>query len=162
MLPVREPQQLVRIQGSTFVEFLKRHVTFDVFPREVYERFRDHNDVFADTFAFHDLERPEVSIDGRTESFGQVQLVSGNFFPALGVNTIIGRGITPDEDRVSNPVAVISYGYWKRRFALDRSVIRKKVAVNNVVLEIIGVTPARFSLISPDTAPDLWAPLAMQ
>src|SRR5258708_24082616 len=78
MLPVREPQQLVRIQGTTFVEFLKRHVTFEGFPREVYERFRAHNDVFADTFAFHDLERPEVSIDGRTDSFGQVQLVSGN------------------------------------------------------------------------------------
>jgi predicted permease len=162
MLPVSEPQQLVRIQGTTFVAFLKRQVNFDVFPREVYERFRDHNDVFADTFAFHDLERPEVSIDGRIESFGQVQLVSGNFFPALGVNAIIGRGITPDEDRVANPVAVISYGYWKRRFAFDSSVIGKKVTVNNVVLEIIGVTPARFFGISPDTAPDLWAPLSMQ
>ena len=162
MLPVRDPAQLVRIQGATYVEFLKLHVTFDVFPRTVYEHFRDHNQVFTDMFAFHDLDRPEIAIDGRTEGFGQVQLVSGNFFPALGVNAIVGRSITADEDRAANPVAVISYGYWKRRFALDRSVIGKKVTVNNVVLEVIGVTPARFFGISPDAAPDLWAPLRMQ
>src|SRR5258708_3612030 len=164
MLPVRDPEQLVRIQGEAFVEFLKMHVTFDVFPRAVYEHFRDHNQLFADTFAFHDLDRPEIIVDGRNQGFGQIQLVSGNFFPTLGVNAIIGRVITPDEDRASgaSPVAVISYGYWKRRFAFDRSVIGKKVTVNSVVLEIMGVASPSFFGISPDVAPDLWAPLAMQ
>ncbi len=162
MLPVRDPEQLVRIQGAQYKEFLKAYVTFERFPRAMYEHFRDHNEVFADTFAFHDLARPEIAMDGRTESFGQVQLVSGNFFPALGVSAIVGRRITTDEDWAAEPVAVISYGYWKRRFALDRSVIGKKVTVNNVVLEIIGVTPARFFGISPDAAPEIWAPLRMQ
>src|SRR5258708_6122080 len=111
MLPVRDPEQLVRIQGAQYKEFLKAYVTFERFPRAMYEHFRDHNEVFADTFAFHALPRPEIAMDGRTESFGQVQLVSGNFFPALGVSAIVGRRITTDEDWAAEPFAVVIYGY---------------------------------------------------
>jgi predicted permease len=158
MLPVAKPEQLVRLEGTTYSGFLKTTITFDVFPRAVYELFRDHNGVFADVFAFHDLDRPEIGMDGRTEGFGSVQLVSGNFFSALGVNAILGRVVVEDDDSV----AVIGYGYWKRRFASDGSAIGKKIVVNNAILEITGVAPPRFFGISPDAAPDLWAPLSIQ
>jgi predicted permease len=158
MLPVRDPAQLVRVQGVAHSEFLRTNITFDAFPIAIYDLFRDHNNVFSSIMAFGDLDRPEVKIDGQSEGFGEVQLVSGNFFSGLGVDAALGRVIDSD---AASPVAVISYGYWKRRFALDPSVIGRKIAVNNVALEIVGVTPPRFFGVSPDAAPDVWVPLAL-
>jgi predicted permease len=158
MLPVRDPQQLVRVQGTTFVPFLKTTISFDSFPQPVYERFRDHSTVFSDALAFYDVDRPEFGIDGHSEGFGTVQLVSDNFFATLGVDAIVGRTIGPNDAGA----AVISNGYWKRRFAADRAVIGKKIAVNDVILEIAGVAHPSFFGVSPDESPDLWAPLSLQ
>ena len=103
MLPVRDPSQLVRVQGTAYSEFFKASSTFDTFPYVFYEQFRDHNAVFSDLVAFDDLDRPEVSINGLSEGFGEVQLVSGNFFTGLGVDAVLGRVIVNND----GPVAVI-------------------------------------------------------
>jgi len=159
MLPVRDPAQLVRVEGTVYSDFLRTTLPIDRFPRSVYEHFRDHNAVFTEMFAFSDLDRPELSVGGQTEGSGGVELVSGSFFSALGVGVALGRGIDTD---LESPAAVISYGYWKRRFALDPSIIGKKISVNNIALDIIGVAQPRFFGVSRDSAPDLWVPLAMR
>ena len=53
------------------------------------------------------------------------QLVSGNFFDALGVRPVLGRGFLPEEDRTPNthPVVVFSHNFWQRRFAGDPSIV---------------------------------------
>jgi predicted permease len=91
-------------------------------------------------------------------------LVSGNYFQVLGVGAVLGRTLTPDDDKLAgaHPVAMISYGYWKRRFALDTSILGTTIRVNRTPLTVIGVAPPEFFGIEPGNAPDIWAPLMMQ
>jgi predicted permease len=77
----------------------------------------------------------------------QARRVSATFFPILGVNPILGRNFTPDEDRRgANPTALISEGLWKRKFGRDPNVIGKRLIVAGRGRTIIGVIPASFRL----------------
>jgi macrolide transport system ATP-binding/permease protein len=163
-LPVQDPERLVQIQAVFRNEAFKLNKTTQSFSRRTFEYFRDRNQVFADTFAFDSLERPDVTVDGGAEYTRGVDLVSGNYFSALGVNAILGRVLTLEEDKTpgAHPVAVISYGYWKRRFGLNPAILGKNISVNDVSFSIIGVAPPRFFGLSPESAPDLWLPTMMQ
>jgi predicted permease len=77
----------------------------------------------------------------------RAQRVSANFFPILGVNPILGRNFTSEEDRRgASPTALISEGLWKRKFASDRNVIGQRLIVAGQPRTIIGVIPASFRL----------------
>jgi len=92
------------------------------------------------------------STDGSITGVGQpenvrAQRVSANFFPILGVNPILGRNFTSEEDRRgASPTALISEGLWKRKFASDRNVIGQRLIVAGQPRTIIGVIPASFRL----------------
>src|SRR5206468_12644168 len=75
-----------------------------------------------------------------------------------------GRTFTAEEDRIpgSDPVLVISYGYWQRRFSADSTVIGRKVRLNNYPFTIIGVAPPGFFGEVVGDRPDIWAPMMMQ
>jgi predicted permease len=156
-LPVMEPERLV--------EFVRAHSTGQVttFPYPEYEKYRDENKVCSGIVATFFLNRVIMQIDGQPE-VGSGLLASGNYFSVLGVNPILGRPLTPDDDRVpgAHPVAVISYGFWDRRFSKDPSILGKSIIVNNTPLEIIGVTPRRFFGARLGNAPDITAPIMMQ
>ena len=77
----------------------------------------------------------------------QAERVSANFFPILGVNPILGRNFTSEEDRRgASPTALISEGLWKRKFASDQNVIGQRLIVAGQPRTIIGVIPASFRL----------------
>jgi predicted permease len=77
----------------------------------------------------------------------QARRVSATFFPILGVNPILGRNFTSEEDRRgASPTALISEGLWKRKFGSDRNVIGKRLIVAGQPRTIIGVIPASFRL----------------
>jgi predicted permease len=87
--------------------------------------------------------------------------VSAGFFPILGVNPILGRNFTPEEDRRgADPTIMISEGLWKRKFASDPSIIGKRLIVAGHGRTIIGVIPASFRLVIQnfETA-DIYEPL---
>jgi predicted permease len=92
------------------------------------------------------------STDGSITGVGQpenvqAERVSANFFSILGVNPILGRNFTSDEDRRgAGPTALISEGLWKRKFASDRNVIGQQLTVAGQSRTIIGVIPASFRL----------------
>jgi predicted permease len=92
------------------------------------------------------------STDGSITGVGQpenvqAERVSANFFPILGVNPILGRNFTSEEDqRGAGPMALISEGLWKRKFGSDRNVIGKRLIVAGQPRTIIGVIPASFRL----------------
>jgi predicted permease len=91
-------------------------------------------------------------------------MVSGNYFSVLRVPTVLGRPITTQDDQVANgsPVVVISYAYWQRRFAADRSVIGRTITINRTPFTIIGVAPEGFHGEVVGRMSDLWIPLTMQ
>jgi len=88
-------------------------------------------------------------------------LVEQTFLPTLGVQPILGRNFTKDEDRPSAPrVALLSYSLWKSRFAGDPSVLRKTISLDGGTAQIIGVLPENFEM--PTLGPaDILLPLAL-
>jgi predicted permease len=113
------------------------------FPYQSFARFREQPGVLSDVFAFGGVSL-NVSADGQAD-VASGQAVSGNYYAGLGVQTMIGRTITDEDDKTSSsPVAVLSYRYWQRRFSGDPGVIGKQINLNNVAFTVIGVTPPGF------------------
>ena len=168
-LPVSDPQRLVVLSdpASSGVSIGSQSGTRSLFSYPEFEYFRDHNQVFAGVLAVESSpDRLQVSVDGAGDQTEEVQskLVSGDYFKVLGVDALLGRTFTAEVDRTpgANPVAVITYAYWKRRFALDPSILGKTVQVHGTAFNIIGVAPQGFFGEEVGVAPDLWMPLSMQ
>lgn len=90
-------------------------------------------------------------------------LVSGNFFPLLGVPAALGRALSPDDDReAAPPVAVISHACWKTRYAAEPDVVGRAVTVNGTPMTIVGVMPEWFFGLRIRRPADFWIPLALQ
>jgi len=93
-----------------------------------------------------------------------VQLVSGSYFPVLGVNAGLGRVLTEADDQTpgAHPVAVVSYAWWQQRLGADPTAVGKTITIDNVAYTIVGVAPREFFGTTVGSAPDLWIPLAME
>ena len=93
-----------------------------------------------------------------------MSVVSANYFAALGVRPILGRGFEPAEDfgRNAHPVTVVSYQMWQERFHGDPAIIGKTQMLNGMPHTIIGVTPQGFYGTFVGWAMQLWVPASMQ
>jgi predicted permease len=151
MLPVKNPEQLVQFKGLDYW-----------FPYPAFKKFRDRNRVFSGVLAFASVRNLDFEVNGQG-GIANGQVVSGNYFSVLGVNAILGRTLTTEDDKIAcgSPVAVISYNYWQRRFGLDPAVIGKKVVLNNSPFTIIGVTPPEFFGLEPGERIDVSVPITM-
>src|SRR5215831_2265522 len=130
---------------------------------EEFEQFRDHAGMFSALMASQTgLETWQVRFEGGAPEEAHGRLVSGGFFQVLGVSPAVGRVFTAAEDRADLPSAVISYGYWQRRFGGRPDVIGKTVRIQKGVLTIIGVAARGFFGETSGQQPDLWLPLRMQ
>lgn len=78
---------------------------------------------------------------------GGVLLVSGGYFPLLGVRPLLGRFITPADDLQNggNPVAVLGYGYWHDRLGANEQILNRSIRINGQVFTIVGVAPQAFT-----------------
>jgi predicted permease len=155
-LPVREAGRLV-VLGVLDQHFDLPHYT----SWRNYEELRQMTDVFADVIAGQ-LGVVNFDVNGEGErSF--VELVSGNYFSALGVDAIHGRTFAPNEGFISGsaPVVVLSHGYWQRRFGGDAAVIGQTVKLNGTPFTIIGVLPESFPGTQSLISVEAWAPQMM-
>jgi predicted permease len=91
-------------------------------------------------------------------------LVSANYFDALGVKPVLGRGFEPGEDigRNAHPVVVISYQLWQRKFANDPSALGSTIRLNGVLHTIVGVAPEGFYGTFVGYQFQFWVPASMQ
>ena len=91
-------------------------------------------------------------------------IVTANYFEALGVSPILGRGFRPEEDfgRNAHPVAVINYKTWKNRYKGDPNIIGKLQYLNGIQHTIIGVAPENFYGTFVGITQQLWVPISMQ
>jgi putative ABC transport system permease protein len=91
------------------------------------------------------------------------EIVSGSYFPVLGVSAALGRVLGSDDDGTpgTNPVVVLSYDFWKTQFASAPDVIGRKVLVNQNPMTVIGVAAPSFRGIDVGEVPSLWIPAAV-
>jgi hypothetical protein len=164
-LPVKNPQELVALRspGARY-----GRVNSDdgdgstVFSYPMYKDLRDRNSVFTGLLARYATPL-SVTYQGQTERAGG-ELVSGNYFEVLGVDAAIGRTFTPEDDRTpgASPLAVLSYGYWTRRFANDPTVLNQTMIVNGHSLTVIGVARRGFQGVEVGESPDVFIPITMK
>ena len=173
-LPVSEPHELRMLTWISGPERPVPPVWGDVGPNEagglssnsfsypVLEEMRKRIDAVQALIAFKDAPMA-ATIDGPAEMV-DVELISGNAFQALGVNPELGRTLTPSDDAApgSGPVAVISYGFWARRFARSPLVLGKAISLNGVPVTIVGVSRGRFAGLQMGSPMQIFVPITMQ
>jgi len=160
LLPVKDPQQLVLLWGRG-PHYGSNNGRYKIsYP--MYQDFRDHNQVFSGMFCRWGTSL-SVSSEGKTERVDG-ELVSGTYFPVLGVGAALGRVFTPDDDKIpgGHPIAVISYRYWLSRFSGRPDVIGKKLLVDGYPLTIVGVSQAGFDGTDPGSSPQIRIPIMME
>ncbi|UWZ82603.1 ABC transporter permease [Occallatibacter riparius] len=133
------------------------------FTYPVFEQMRRQNHDLGDLFAFKNLGRLNVSVDGEAEVL-QGDLVSGNFYQQMQVQPQQGRAISPSDDTAgATPVAVISDAYWQHRFNRSQSALGKTILVNLVPVTIVGVNPPLFTGAKGAlSSPQLFLPFSVQ
>jgi predicted permease len=127
----------------------------------MYQDFRDRNEVFSAMMCRYALQFT-VGIESHVEITGG-ELVSGNYFPMLGVGAALGRVFTSADDLHpgAHPYAVLSYAYWQSRFAGDPKVIGQTLRVNAYPLTIVGVAQRGFEGMEPGLPAGIYVPMAM-
>src|SRR4029453_7571459 len=125
------------------------------------EEMRARPSVFDGGFAWSST-RFNLARGGQTELVDGL-CASGRIFDTLGVPAILGRTFTEADDRRGGgrdgPVAVISYGFWQRRFDGAADVLGRTLTVERVPFTITGVTPPRFFGVAVGRASDVAIPI---
>jgi predicted permease len=164
-LPVKQPSQLVLLGKGEWNGISDAFAITELYSYPFYREMQKNNAVFTDVAGiFSMLNNVHGFVEGRDQSEPmKVQLVSGTYFPTLGVNAIMGRALTDDDDKTegNHPVAVISYAWWASSLARDPSVLSKKLKIGETTFDIVGVAPPEFFGTKVGDAPDIWVPLSM-
>ncbi len=157
-LPVPHPEQLFLVKQTDHTAE-KTRVSYPFF-LHVRQQLPDTAVIGAaawpdDFYINAGTEQPERALG---------QLVSGNYFQVFETWPVLGRLLTPADDAKlsGSAAAVISYGYWQRRFAGDPGVIGRKLTVNSMPFSIVGVAARGFFGARAGKEPDFWMPLTMQ
>ena len=139
-LPFMEPERLMLVRraqpgGKTPVEAS--------YPE--YRDLRDGTTAFSGLAAVPSTMQPAVRTDGQANEPLAVTGVSGNLFEVLGTRPLLGRTLTPDDDRRgAAPVIVLGYGMWERQFGAHRSALGQRVELNGTRFTVVGVMPRGF------------------
>jgi predicted permease len=163
-LPVEDPGKLVLLGPGDAWGITASFGRTDLFSYPFYRRMRQQNRVFSNMAAFFSIPNDvHGSVEGGESEAMHVQLVSGTYFSTLGVPALRGRMFTDADDRVEggNPVAVVSYSWWKRRLSRDPEVLNRRLEIGSITYTIVGVSPPEFFGTTVGQSPDIWIPLSM-
>jgi len=153
-LPYPQPDRLVRIfRTSIFSQ------SWPLSSANVLD-YRERNTVFEYVVPWNGL-RQSLTGDGQAAEGLQGMSVTADFFPALGVPAAHGRWFTAEEDRPgANQVAVLSEGFWRRRFGADPSIVGRTLRLEGQPVTVVGVMPPGFEHQILWGPIDLWRPFA--
>ena len=159
-LPVKNPSELILLDGPG--PYQGRTFNNQTFSYPMYKDFRDENQVFSGLLARFPTSMT-MAWKGQSDRV-QGDLVSGNYFEVLGVPRGDRAGVQRLGRQVpgAHPVAVLSYGFWQRRFAGDPSVLNQTITVNGHPMTIVGVSAAGFSGLQVESGADIMVPMMMK
>ena len=153
-LPYYQPERLIAAESVN-----SRAPGFGALSYPDFFDWRSRNHTLTHLVSYHDdaltlsgLDRP-VQLDG--------EVVSWDFLPALGISPELGRGFSPDEEKVGTRVVLISHALWASRFASDRSILGRQLKLNGNLYSVIGVMPSTFRFPVNEPRNDFWTTLAV-
>ena len=160
LLPVKQPEQLVLLttRGSHYGS----NWGGNAISYPMYSDFRSHNQVFSGMFCRFPFD-VSLGYGNHTERVG-AELVSGSYFPVLGVTAALGRTFTPEQDRTpgGEPFAVLSYSFWQTRFSSDRNILGKTLVVNGHDMTVIGIAQPGFDGVELGHSTKVFSPIMMK
>ena len=160
LLPVRDPERVVIVRETG------NHYGNSYGPNTIswpmFEDLRDNNQVFSGMFCRFPAT---VTISGGDRAAQiSAELVSGSYFPTLGVGAALGRTIAPDDDAVpdSQPVVVLSYSFWRTYFDGDPTIVGRTIALNRYAMTVIGVAQPGFDGVEMGVPTKVFVPIMMK
>jgi predicted permease len=160
LLPVRDPERvvIVRETGNHYGNsYGSNAISWPMF-----EDLRDNNQVFSGMFC----RFPATVTISEGDRAAQIpaELVSGSYFPILGVGAALGRTIAPDDDAVpdSGPVVVLSYNFWRSYFNGDRSIVGRTINLNGHAMTVIGIAQPGFDGVELGAPAKVFVPIMMK
>jgi predicted permease len=160
LLPVKEPQQLVLLSMKGM--HYGNNTGGNALSYPMYDDFRKNNQVFSGMFCrFPNYFA--LTFNGQTERVSG-ELVSGTYFPVLGVGAAVGRTFTAEEDQkiAGAPLAMLSFAYWKSRFAGDPGIVGKTVVINGHSMTVVGVAEQGFDGVELGHRAQIFVPVVMK
>jgi predicted permease len=152
-LPYPNPEQLVTLRESK-PNFATGSVSFPNFLD-----WQKENRTFSSMAAMRGGYGVTLTGLGDAEQLNTILLTSG-FFEQLGVNPVLGRTFTQDEERVgAAPTVLLTASLWKRKFAASQGVLGKTLVLSGKAYSIIGVTPPSFDLLGSFNTVDVYLPI---
>jgi predicted permease len=179
LLPVKNPKQLVLLGWA---ESPRKSVDISLsgygisdgrggnvsasFAYPLVDQMRSRSDAFSSVFGFVPMGWSKEDVSARIggeASAAEGVMVTGGYFSGLGIVPVVGRVITDADLKANAPrVAVISYGYWTRRFGRAPSAAGTAIFLNGLPFTVVGVAPPEFFGVQPGQAPDIWIPLVKE
>jgi predicted permease len=160
LLPIRDPERVVIVRetgnhyGNTYGA--------NTISWPMFEDLRDNNQTFSGMFC----RFPATVAIGYADRAAQIsaELVSGSYFPVLGVGAALGRTIAPDDDAVpdSRRVVVLSYSFWRTYFDGDRSIVGRTINLNSYAMTVIGVAQPGFDGVELGVPAKVFVPIMMK
>ena len=171
-LPVRDPQQLVAFGNSTSAGVaggIDLGAFGGYFPWDFARQLEENPGPFQGIAAYGSFSNHvnvgNATVGGEPSVLASANLVSGNYFPILGAQPLLGRTILPADDAIpgSGAVVVVSYHFWRQSLSSDRAMVGKSITINRTPFEVVGVMPEAFHGFKQELEPtDLWFPISMQ
>ncbi len=154
---VEDPERIVMVYTSDFSSGLYGTSSFPD-----YLDFKSQASSFQQLAAYADNQAINLSTGGEAERVAGA-IVTGDYFPTLGMKPLLGRVISAQDDQTlgGHPVAMISYEAWRSRFGGDSAVIGKTLTLNGYTFNVVGVAPENFHGIALTSAPAVWVPMKM-
>jgi predicted permease len=160
LLPVSHPEQIVIVRETG--NHYGNSYGANTISWPMFEDLRDNNQVFSGMFCRF---AATVTI-GYGDRVAQIpaELVSGSYFPILGVGAALGRTIAPDDDAVpdSRPVVVLSYSFWRSYFNGDRTIVGRTITLNSQTMTVIGVAQPGFDGVELGVPAKVFVPIMMK
>jgi predicted permease len=138
-LPVPHPEQVTALSLQQAGDSTAQNFSY-----QDYLDLRNQPESFSDVFGYR-VSLVGIAVDGKGDH-AIISRVTGNYFSALGISPALGRLILPTEGQSmgADPILVLGYSYWQKRFGGDPNIVGKKVQVNDTILTVIGVAPEEF------------------
>src|SRR5580692_6217006 len=160
-LPVREPGRLVLVDWNGDDLITGAIGSFNLMPYPICRDLQQQT-----RFLDGVLCRAEIQVNltaGGDPRPVAAEIVSGSYFPVLGVGPALGRVIEPEDDAApgASPVVVLSFDFWQAQFGAAADIVGRKILIGNRPMTVIGVAAAGFRGVDVGAVPAIWIPASM-